>query len=193
MMGKDCERIVSGLTAVIDSLCAGIEALAPACSYQLNTTGTHGEAEIPNPASGFVASAVGAMGSMSGDVGKMASLGSSLYTSASSFNNSYGSPWTEMNRLEHAIAALPPADSLTWRGDRTRLLCLMTVALNRAIDAKWAVVIYHDYLQRGYDNQYNGNEPSITLQETIDKEGIGIVPQDYGENVNMPPPITDPF
>lgn len=193
MMGKDCERVAAGINNIIDALCSGITALSSACSYQLNTVGEHGEAEIPNPASGFVAAAMSALGGVSDDLGKVGDLGSSLYVSSSSFNNSCGSPWSEVDKLKSAMFALPGADSLTWRGDRTKLLCLMTVALNRAIDAKWAIIIYHDYLQRGFDNKYNGNEPSITLQETLDREGIGIVRQDYTENVNIPQESIDPF
>ncbi|MCM1440034.1 MAG: hypothetical protein NC131_12660, partial [Roseburia sp.] len=112
MMGQDVERMVSGIEAVKDAASAGIVSLSSATAYQLISRETHAgtgagpcrpeEIEVPD---GDPMSAVSAaMGAMSGDCGKMESLGSSLYTGTSNFNNSLGSPWTELSKLQQAVA-----------------------------------------------------------------------------------------
>lgn len=193
MMGKDAERIGAGIDAVKDALANGIQALCNNSSYQITTSGMHGEVENPKPGSGFMTAAVNALGVLDVDVGKMNALASELYTSPTSFNNSYGSPWTELNNLKAAVIDASSHDTVNFMGDRLCLLGYMQVALSRAIDAKWAIVVYHDYIQRGFDNKFNNNEPSIKFSAGINRESIGNLKQEYDENVNIPKESIDPF
>lgn len=87
------------------------------------------------------------------------------YEKVGSFNNEIGSPWDEMYDLEEKILELEAyADDyphLQWIGEKHTLLSLMQVVLSYCIDAKWAMIHFQDYIQRGYDYQFNEGIPSI--------------------------------
>lgn len=205
MMGADCERIFSGIESVRSAAQSAVISFSASTAYQITSRAQHAgmgsgectptEREVPvgNPMTGVSA----AMSAMSGDVGNMAALGSSLYTTTGSFNNSVGSPWTEIANLQSAVSSAEAyAGShapFNYVGEKAGMLAMLNMVLSAAVDAKWALATYHDYVQRGYDNVYNGNNPSITFQETVVREGIGNVKQDYDENVNVPPESIDPF
>lgn len=207
MMGKDVERILSGINAVKDAATSCISSLANATAYRLTHEANHGglstapcypiEKSKPAGAAGFVSPIRAAMSGIATDQANMSSLASDLYTSSETFNNGYGSPWTEMNKLEEAIAtaeAFAGAHAnLDWLGEKAGLLGLLNAVLSAAVDAKWALTVYHDYIQRGYDNKFNGNVPSITFTSGIQKETIGNVSHDYNENVHIEQPSIDPF
>jgi len=132
MMGKDVERILGGINAVKDAATSCISSLANATAYRLTHEATHGglstapcypiEQEHPAGASGFVSPIRAAMSGIASDKGKMDTLASGLYTSSNSFNNGYGSPWTELNKLEEAIStaeAFAGAHAnLDWLGEK---------------------------------------------------------------------------
>ncbi len=206
MMGKDVERIVAGINAVKDAAYAGIVSLSSSTGYQLISRDQHAglgtgpcrphEMEVPD---GDPMSAVSAaMGAMSDDTGKMKSLSDNNYTGAASFNNGLGSPWAELEKLKQAVAdgsvyseAHAP---FNYVGEKAGILALLNMIMSAAVDAKWAIVIYHDYIQRGYDNQFNGNVPSITFDATVSGgKTTGNLKQQFDENVNIPEPSIDPF
>lgn len=87
------------------------------------------------------------------------------YEQVESFNNEIGSPWTEMYELEEKIIEMEEYandyPNLQWLGEKHTLLGLMQVVLSYCIDAKWALIHYQDYVQRGYDYQFNEGIPSI--------------------------------
>ena len=57
----------------------------------------------------------------------------------------------------------------------------------RVTDAKWAMLTYHDYIQRGFDAKFNDKRPSIAFKQANKKdESIGNIRQDFEENVNIP-------
>lgn len=205
MMGKDVERIVSGIEAVKDAASKGIVSLASSTGYQLISREQHAglgtgpcrpqEIEVPDgdPMSA-VSSALGAMGE---DCGKVESLGSKLYTGTSTFNNGLGSPWGELAKLKQAVADAAAYSGghapFNYVGEKAGMLSLLNMVMTAAVDAKWAFIVYHDYIQRGYDNKFNENKPSIKFEVGLDKESVGNVDQDYEENVNIPKPSIDPF
>ena len=203
MMGKDVERILSGINDVKDATISSIKSLSSVISYQIISDATHGgistgkceptEKPVSISASSFTSPIRGAMGGISSDCGKMNSLSSGLYTSTTSFNNSYGSPWTELNKLEEAISMAESYGSIDFVGQKSGLLGLLNMVLSVSIDAKWALTTYHDYIQRGYDNKYNDNTPSITTKTGIDKESDGNSAQEFEENVHIKKPSIDPF
>lgn len=207
MMGKDVERILSGINLIKDVTRSSINSLANGTSYRIKSKECRGcpppvhcyplEEPYELPATVYVSPIRAAMQSISSDYAKMNSLASMLYTSTSSFNNCYGSPWTELNRLEddissaEAFAAAHP--TLPWVGDKAGLLALLNKILTSSIDAKWAITHYHDYIQRGYDNVYNNNDPSITFNTSLDGVSIGNINQVNEENVHIKPKSNDPF
>jgi len=195
VLGSDCEKTLGGISSIKNALIAGIHALAGATSYQITTTGTHGELEVPVPvaASSFTSGAISAMGSISGELSKIKSMGQTLYADIESFNNSYGSPWKELDDMQAAINALSGYGTLNFVGEKAALLADMNAALSEVIDARHVFIIYQDYIQRGFDNLYNANKPSITFQKDNEKETIGNVDQEYEENVKIPIPSYDPF
>lgn len=196
MFGGDVERIVAGIDATKNAAAAAIVALANATGYQLETYPDHKETEVPDgsPMSGVN----GAFGSISGDVGKMNSIKSSLYTGYKSFNNSVGSPWDELDKLQQAINngnAYEGAHApFNYVGEKAGMLAELNMIMSAAVDAKWALVIYHDYIQRAYDYKYNGKEPSIVFDREIGgKKTLGNVDQEYEDNVHLPKQNNDPF
>lgn len=205
MMGKDCERIISGIDAVKAAAQASITSFSYETAYQLISreqhaglgTGPCRPEEVEKPASNPMSSVSAAMAALNPDCGKMDTLSSTLYTGTPTFNNSLGSPWGELSNLQKAVAdAEAYAGSFApfnYVGEKAGMLAMLNMVMAAAVDAKWAMAVYHDYVQRGYDNIFNGNEPSITFQETLEREGIGNVKQPYTENVNIPDPPLDPF
>ena len=207
MMGKDVERILSGINAVKDMAMSRVSVLAGVSSYRLESEATHGgtstgkctpkEKERLATASTYIDPIRRAMESIADDCSKMNTLGENLYTSANTFNNGYGSPWTELNKLNEAISNAEKYASghsdLQWSNEKSAFLSLLSVIVSAAVDAKWALTIYHDYIQRGYDNKFNDNIPSIKFTSGIEKESIGNIKQDFKENVNIKKKSIDPF
>ena len=207
MMGNDVERILTGINLVKEAATSSINSLSSTVAYQLISDATHGglsttpcapeEVPVPSSASGFVSPIRSAMSSISSDYGKMNTLAGGLFTSVNSFNNNYGSPWTELNKLEEAIKSAESFaaahDSLNWVGEKAGLLGLLNSILSLSIDAKWALTYYHDYIQRGYDNIFNGNIPSIKTFTGLKQQSNGNVAQQFDENVHIPEESIDPF
>lgn len=191
MLGKDCERMIASIDSIKFAIEHAILVVGSSAAYQINTEGTHGEKEIGNSVSGILESVSTMAGQISGDVGKMNQLGNGLYTSTNSFNNSCGSPWAEISALNDVLTSLN--GSITYMGDRINALAQLQIAYGRAIDAKWAIIYYHDYIQRGYDHKYNNNDPSITFKAGLHRNTIGNVTQDYDTNVNIKQPSIDPY
>lgn len=207
MMGKDVERILAGINAVKDSALSSINSLSNGSGYRMEMEATHGgtstskctpkEKEKASSASAFIEPIKQSMESIADDCGKMDSLCSGLYTSANTFNNGYGSPWTELNKLNESISSVEAFTSahsdLKWVSEKCTLVALLSIIVSAAVDAKWALIHYHDYIQRGYDNKYNENNPTIKFTSGLNKESIGNINQEYHENVNIKKPSIDPF
>lgn len=218
MMGKDCERIIGSLNKLKDELANAILSLASSTSYRMEvltsdhthptsnipdvgvvvTNGTHPNAKEKEEVvsgSSIVAAISSAIGSFEEDSGKLDGLESGLYTESTTFNNSYGSPWTEIQKLQSALTAVKSFGSgdLRFVGEKAALIGLLSMAMAYAVDAKCAVITYHDYIQRGYDAKYNDKEPSITFKRPNKKDTIGNIDQDFEENVNVERPTYDPF
>lgn len=205
-MGKDCERILSGISEIKDNLALSIRNLANTMTEPIETTGPHNPLEIEHKgeeisqmisAMVLINEASTALSSMQGDIDKMGSLKGTLYTDASSFNNGYGSPWTELTKMKEAVEVAKEFASnnpmLKYVNPKAAMLGLLNLAYSACVDARWALIVYHDYIQRGYDSVYNGNKPSITFDEANGGKGTGNVDQDYSENVNTSRPSYDPF
>lgn len=205
MLGADIERMMSGINSVKEAAESAIISFSSTIAYQITSEAQHAGYGYGtcNPtekdvSGGDPMSAVtSAMSSMSSDVSKMSSLESSNYTDSTSFNNSIGSPWTELKKLQSDVdAATSYASShspFNYVGEKAGMLAMLNMVMSAAVDAKWAIQIYHDYVQRGYDCNYNDKTPSVTYTTGINKKSIGNLDDDYSENVNLPQESIDPF
>ena len=207
MFGNDVERILAGVNKVKDITANSINILTDTIAYRITSDATHGgistspcypeESEVSSSAHSFVSPIRSAMNSIVSDFQKMNELANGLYVDINSFNNGYGSPWTELNKLEESIKLAESFShshsNLNWIGEKAGLLGLLNSILSASIDSKWALIYYHDYIQRGYDNKYNDNDPSIKFNTGIDTQSIGNVKHDYSENVHIKEPSIDPF
>jgi hypothetical protein len=111
------------------------------------------------------------------------------YVGVEQFNNNYGSPWTEMYNLKKKMnIALKYANDfpeLQWIGEKHTLMSLLQIVLTYAVEAKYAITIYHNWIQQAYDHKFNSNEPSVTWEDFVHGETIGEINQPIKENVRV--------
>lgn len=198
-MGKDVERMISNVNNLITVCNSEINSLAGAVIpakkvLPVSPIKSGGQFLGTNYPMVEISTA---MDKVREDYSKMKSLNKSLYVSSNDFNNQIGSPWTELIQLNEACEMAENYASahatLTDPGEKMGMLALMNIVLSNAVDFKYAVTIYHDYLQRGYDNNYNGKQPSITFKMGKNKITTSNLKQRYSDNVNVPTPSIDPF
>lgn len=193
MMGKDVERILSEIDTVKDASFKMINSLVGISCYNAMSD------PIEVTTSSYTDPVISAMRSMKGDCTNMGSLKSNLYVGSGSFNNSSGSPWTELSNLQKAVDDVQSFASshnpfMVLLGEKLSLMGLIQRVYSTAVDARWAICIYHDYVQRGYDHEFNGNIPSITFAGSSKGEpSTGNIPHEYEDNVHIPKPSIDPF
>jgi hypothetical protein len=136
------------------------------------------EREHIAPAAGFMAGIgagwgagvgadIGAPGSYEGS--KVHAIQEDLYVDRSGMHNPQGSPWWELedlntkyNQAKEYAEAHP---QLQWIGEKHALLNLLQNMVSAILNAKFAVIQYQDYLQRGYDQVHNGDKPSVTWDD----------------------------
>lgn len=214
MMGKDCERILSSINKMINAVSEAIEDIAKlnAPPVRVKADHTHadegkGEAsktffiekESRVSMSGPLSKVVNILTDLSPDLGKLGSLKEGLYTETTSFNNSIGSPWAEIENLKKAIDKVTGYSGEDYIGDRNAVIALLAATVSRAVDAKWALVYYHDYIQRGFDYQHNDHDPSIVhrknyLEDELDVPyTMGVKNQQIEENVHIKKGNYDPW
>lgn len=192
MMGKDVERILSEIDTVKDVSFKMINSLVGISCYNAMSD------PVKVMTSSFTDPVISAMRSMKSDCTNMGSLKSSLYVDSGSFNNSSGSPWAELSNLQKAVDDVQSfADShdpfMLLLGEKLSLMGLVQRVYSTAIDARWAICIYHDYVQRGFDYTFNGNVPSIVFVDGKGQESVGNVNQQYTDNVHIPPKPIETF
>lgn len=206
MMGKDCERIIVGINKVQLSLQkllltlkvvtkGPIEMEKFSVSYSEGSTEEfelkEKEFELPD---GLIDSVKEAKSKLDDDFDKMDTLKKKLYTSTTTFNNGNGSPWTEVQQLKDKLDELIAGmNGLKFKSELIILMPLVSSIISISVDAKISMTMYHDYIQRGYDAEYNGKRPSIVFKKNKDTSGIGNIDQLYDENVNIPPVSLDPY
>ena len=119
---------------------------------------------------------------------KMKHIDEERYVEKERFNDLYGSPWQEIYILKEKMEEMNKyADdypTLQWLGEKHSLLTLMQVVLSYTIDAKIACIFRHDFVQRGYDQEFNGLKPSVTWDD-FDDRTIGNVNQYIPNKVNI--------
>lgn len=155
------------------------------------------EKEHPLTASTYTDPLVELGDTLQEDIDKLKQIQEKMYTDVTEFNNGYGSPWTEIYDIKSKIDLVKDyADTypnLQWIGEKFALLNLIQMIFHTTIDAKWALIHYHDWVQRAYDNQFNDNAPSISWNHFEKGKTIGNIDQEFGENVRIPTPNEDPF
>lgn len=206
MMGKDCERILSSFVKIENSLSNCIMKLAGLLNTPVIVVGDHGHSEGGSDQfefkekdsgidiSDIVDNVTEAIDSFIPDIEKMSTLESDLYTGTNEFNNSAGSPWTEIHTLEKSIKRIKTlSEPGKFVGGKSGMITLLTMALTETINAKWALIFYNDYIQRGFDAKVNSKLPSITQVGSDKKKTIGNIKQEFEENVNIPKESLDPY
>lgn len=134
---------------------------------------------------------------LGGDADKMQTIADNMYTDTETFNNSYGSPWKEINMVKEKIDKLEDyANShatLQWVGEKHALIALMQMIIPYAVDAKWAITHYQDYMQRAYDHQFNDKQSSVTWEDSEKGATNGNKDQDTPGSVNIVRTSDDPY
>lgn len=83
---------------------------------------------------------------------KISVIDKNIYVRNNLMHNSIGSPYTELNRLKatlHAVINLGK-DGVTEENE-TKVRFMLSKIHWQAIDAKWATLMYGDFLERGYN------------------------------------------
>ena len=215
MMGKDCERILSNINMLKDTLSTQISLLTNTITGQMKIEykggNIHGSAEdvsfdqiydvqeVENKTqtSSFIYPILKIYDKLKPDIDKMKALEDDMYTPSNTFNNSYGSPWKELKMMNESLIKIREFgvtnSEIGFNGQKMVLITLMNTAAAYVVDTKWAMTYYHDYIQRGYDYKYNAMKPSVTFKKGVSSRSIGNVNQSYTENVNIPNASIAPF
>lgn len=131
------------------------------------------------------------------DTQKMNQISNEMYTDVSTFNNSYGSPWTEINMLKQKIDEVEQyatANSvLQWKGQKFALVNLLQVVVSYALDCKFSLSMNQDFVQRGYDHEFNGNETTIAWEDFDHGATTGNRNQNTPGATNLRRKSRDPF
>lgn len=98
-----------------------------------------------------------------------------MYKPANAVNNSHGSPWTESDKLVERITAIQNFAAqhpiLNYINEKRALMNLLLLVIPCCVDAKWAIIYYHDILSRGYDEIYNRGVESVKWEyDTADNK-----------------------
>ena len=166
-------------------------------SHEHTESGTIYEKEHPEDASSFTTSIVELGDTLQEDITKLEEIEADMYKPIEEFNNQYGSPWKEIYILKEKIDNMKTYaeefPNLQWIGEKHSLLNLMRIVVPFAVDAKWALIHYHDWIQRAYDNKFNENKPSIAWNDFVHGKTIGNIHQDNEGNVRIEDKTNDPF
>lgn len=155
------------------------------------------EREHRCPAAGYTPEIIRLLGELNKDIDCLREIDREQYNRPANFNNNYGSPWTEMYDLQFHIqqalqyAALYP--QLQWIGEKQSFMHLLQLVVHTGMDAKFAIIYYHDWIQRAYDHMFNKDEPSIYWDHFKHGNTIGNVKQPFDENVKIPEEDPNPF
>ena len=99
-------------------------------------------------------------------IDKVQLIDKNIYVRNNQMHNSLGSPYTEMYRLQAILnETVTFSASCQYMGEYllqvTKAAMLINRVLQLAIDTKWAIITYSDYLERGY-NYVQGQNPDTT-------------------------------
>lgn len=201
MMGKDVERILNNVNNLINVINENISSFA---NEVVPADGVLGVPPIKPgrsiyPGTNHPMNAISdAMDTLRfADHQNMKSLNKSLFVGSEEFNNNIGSPWNELEKLNNVVSIAESYaashGTLSDPGEKMGMLSIYNMMLSNAIDFKWAIIYYHDYIQRGYDNNYNNKQPSITFKTGLNKITNSNIKQKFEDNVNVKTPSIDPF
>ena len=208
-MGPDIERILGEVEAVNVAIDAAIKDFSGRCAYQLTHYGPHDVVVIPwsppcypieleYPVGGIMGGINAAFAALSADIGKLSSMQGNMFASASQITNSISSPWNELNNFAKDLADANTYEGsfvpFNYLGEKVGMLGHLNNLRSAIIDCKAPLMIYYDWLQRGFDHQMNGNSPSITYTDTLNGgKTIGQGKQSYSGAVAVPQPSNNPY
>lgn len=205
MMGNDCERIILNINKLKNNLHDLLDKLSSSASvpiimepYEINHIDgsteiirlVEKEIIIPN---NIFDNVISSLNDLSSDFIKMNKLKENLYTNSTEFNNSNGSPWAEFELLKISVDKILSFNKINYTSEILKIMAFVNNSVSCAVDAKLSFILYHDYIQRGYDAIYNDKKPSIQFLSGYETKTIGNIKQDYSENVNIEKESIDPF
>ena len=212
MMGKDIERMIKSTDNIKQLIEKAVDDITAQMIGPLEidtfTIPGHcpGSYSVPagdpkekkKPFTGSLSSLMKTLDEIEDDCWKMSNMDSKNYCDKKDLNNSIGSPWSEFAKLKVGIKDASDFydahNTLDYIGEKAAMCALLNTVLSLTIDAKWALITYNDYTQRGFDNLYNNNESSITF--TNDVKGTqtnGNIAQKIDNNVSVKEESIDPY
>jgi hypothetical protein len=124
------------------------------------------EKEFPKEANTYIKSLIILGNQLQGDIINVKKIEAKSYIKVTGVHNGYGSPYTEIYDLKKKIdicnkyAKQHPR--LQWLGEKHTLLNLIQMVMTTSIDAKFALIVYQDYLQKGYNSIINKKKPHLS-------------------------------
>lgn len=111
------------------------------------------------------------------DLTKMSQIENKLYDQKENITNSYGSPWSEYDNLDHIIKKIIEFGTknpiLKYTNEKRSFIDLIQLGVSCANDCKWGVIYYHDIVSRGYDEVHNNQKESIQWENNTPKNKNG--------------------
>lgn len=174
MMGKDIERMLTNINSLMYDVGDLIFAIQSELMYN-----------------DLIDSILSIFDDVKNDYNKMKNIDDQNYTDRKNFNNSIGSPWSEFDQLisSYNYIRQPLINLETMSPSKEDLLFILSLLNKLNIDIvnfKWALITYHDYIQRAFDNIYNDNVPSITFSnDSRGTQTTGNLSQKVSNNVSV--------
>ena len=136
------------------------------------------------------------MESIKEETDKFQSIKGKMFSKATEFFNSLGSPFSEFETLmesyNNAKEFASAHSEMKYYGEKVGMLSLIQPIIPCVADFKVVLITYNDYIQRGYDTLYNDNNPSITIKRSKDGKSTGNIDQNTN-NVKIKPKSLDPY
>ena len=167
MFGPDVEDWIMTLQNVRDAAEKTISELSIKVAYQLTHKGPHDAVIIPWQPPCYPVEEGHKIGSMlpkylqqpmivfNKKLIPLNVIRDQMYQSPANITNSLGSPWKELNHISDLYNELSTYEGTytpyAFLGEKVGLVLLMNEFYTAVCEAKWPVIYYHDWLQRGYD------------------------------------------
>ena len=185
MFGSSVEQLLSGINNIKDQALDAMVALASGTGYQLTHKSGHAgcgsgtciSTEVPVPYGSASSETEGALNGISENISKMKSFGDNLYVDPKKYNNSYGSPFSEIEQMKKAVQAAVSYNSnhapFSWIGEKAAMLSLLAMVIGMASDCKQSLTTFQDSAQRAFDEE--SDEPSIQwVRDSTGKKTAGM-------------------
>ena len=198
MYGKDIENIIKNINDIYNTAVSCMQTVAGACGGSVRTQSSHAgegygscypsEISVSMPNISTITSIWGKQTWYT----KLKKIQSEMYTNSNEFNNSIGSPWTEVDNLKKVLDMVSSRNYGSYSRDIAGIGLMLSQVTAACVDAKWAIITYNVYIQRGFDTIFNGS-PSVTFKTGLNKTSMGNINQNIDENINIKKKQVSPY